>query len=98
VEKKDSPLGSVAAFIGSTGVDIARPSGSSQRSSYSVHKRQTCLKFQAISARAGFFSPVGPVEGRRHDMFLYNESSLDKVFRSTMYIYNMQYYLYVDSA
>jgi hypothetical protein len=42
------------------------------------------------------FHLFGPMEGRRHDMFLYNESSIDNVLSSTMDIANMQYYLYGD--
>jgi DDE superfamily endonuclease len=99
VENKGSPLDSVVGFIDGTGVEIARPSGTSQRASYSGHKRQNCLKFQAISAPDGLLLHLfGPVEGRRHDMFLYNESRLDNVLRSSMVIADRQYYLYGDPA
>jgi nuclease HARBI1 len=99
VENKGSPLDSVVRFIDGTGVEIARPSGTSQRASYSGHTRQNCLKFQAISAPGGMvLHLLGPVEGRRHDMFLYNESRLDNVLRSSMVIADRQYYLYGDPA
>jgi hypothetical protein len=99
VENKISPLDRVVGFIDGTGVEIARPSGTSQRASYSGHKRQICLKFQAISAPDGLVLHLfGPVEARRHDMFLYNESRLENVLRSSMVMADRQYYLYGNPA
>jgi DDE superfamily endonuclease len=70
VENKRSPLDSVVAFIDGTGIEIARPRWTSHWATYSGHKRQNCLKFQAISAPDGLVLHLfGPVEGRRHDMF-----------------------------
>jgi hypothetical protein len=90
-------LDSVFGIIDGTGVEIASPSGTSQRASYRGHKRQNCLKFQAISAPDELLLHLfGPVEGRRHDMFLYNESRLDNVLMSSMFIAERKYYLYGD--
>jgi nuclease HARBI1 len=97
VEKKGSPLDRVVAFIDGTGIEIARPRGTSQRATYSGHKRHNCLKFQAISAPDEFILHLfGPVEGRRHDMFLYKESGIDDNLRSPLVISKRQYYLYGD--
>jgi nuclease HARBI1 len=99
VENKGSPLDSVVAFIDGTGIEIARPRETSQRATDSGHKRHNCLKFQAISAPDGlvlhFF---GPVEGRRHDMFLYKESGIDDNLRSSLVISYRKYCLYGDPA
>jgi hypothetical protein len=98
-ENKRSPLDSVFAFIDGTGIEIARPRGTSQRATYSGHKIHNCLKFQAISAPDGMALHLfGPVEGRRHDMFLYKESGQDDNLRSTLVISNRQFYLYKDPA
>jgi hypothetical protein len=40
----------------------------------------------------------GPVEGRQHDMFLYNESGIVDNLRSSLVISNREYYLYGDLA
>jgi hypothetical protein len=89
VEKKGYPLDSVVAFIDSIGIEIARPRGISQRATHSGHKRNNCLKFQAISAPDRLVLHLfGPVEGRRHEMFLYKESGIDDNLRSSLVISN----------
>jgi nuclease HARBI1 len=99
VENKGSPLDSVVAFIDGTGIETARPRGTSQRATYSGHKRHNCLKFQAISAPDGLVLHLfGPVEVRRHDMFLYKESGRADSLRSSLVISNRQYYVYGDPA
>jgi DDE superfamily endonuclease len=90
-----SPIDSVVSFIDGTGIEIERPRGTSQRATYSVHKRHNCLKFQAISAPDGLVLHIfGPVEGRWHDMFLCKESGIDDGLRSSLVISNWQYYVY----
>jgi hypothetical protein len=99
VENKGSPLDSVVAFIDGTGIEIVRPRGTSQRATYSGHRRHNCLKFQAISAPDGLvLHLLGPAEGRRHDMLLYKESGIDDNPRSSLVISNRQHYLYGDPA
>jgi hypothetical protein len=99
VDNKGSPLDSVVTFIDGTGIEIARPKGTSQRATYSGLKRHSCLKFQAISAPDGlvlhFF---GPVEELGHDIFLYKESGIDDNLGSSLVISNRQFYLYGDPA
>jgi hypothetical protein len=62
VENKGSTLDSVVYLIDRTGIEIARPRGTSQRVAYSSRKRHNCLKFKSISAPDGsvlhLFSPV----------------------------------------
>jgi hypothetical protein len=99
VSEKGSPLSGVIGFIDGTALEIARPSGSRQRATYSGHKRRNCVKFQVVSAPDGLILHVfGPVEGRRHDMTLYRESGIDSMLQSSMNIDGAQYCLYGDPA
>jgi hypothetical protein len=96
---KGSPLDSIVGFIDGTAIEIARPSGARQRATYSGHKRRNCLKFQAVSAPDGLILHLfGPMEGRRHDMFMYNTSGIDQVLQNSLLISGRQYYLYGDVA
>jgi DDE superfamily endonuclease len=85
VSEKGSPLSSVIGFIDGTALEIARPSGSRQRATYSGHKRRNCVKFQVVSAPDGLILHIfGPVEGRRHNMTLYRESGIDFMLQSSI--------------
>ena len=56
-------------------------------------------KFQAFSAPDGLVLHLfGPMEGRRHDMFLYRESEIYQVLQTFLLISERQYYLYGDVA
>jgi hypothetical protein len=86
-------------FIDGTAIEIARPSGAQQRASYSGHKRKNCPKFQAISAPDSLVLHLfGPMEGRRHGMFLYNNPGIDQVLQTFLLISGRPYYLYGDVA
>jgi DDE superfamily endonuclease len=99
VTEKGSLLPNVVGFIDGTAIEIARPSGLSQRATYSGHKRRNCIKFQAISAPDGLILHLfGPMEGRRHDMTLYRASQIDGVLQHSLLINEIQYYLYGDAA
>jgi nuclease HARBI1 len=99
VYEKGSPLDSVVGFIDGTAIAISRPSGARQRARYSGHKRKHSLKFQAISAPDGLVLHLsGPMEGRRHDMLLYNESGIDQVLKPSLSISGRPYYEYGDVA
>jgi DDE superfamily endonuclease len=96
---KGSPLDSIVGFIGGTAIEIARPSGARQKATYSGHKRRNCLTFQAVSAPDGLILHLfGPMEGCRHDMFMYNTSGIDQVLQNSLLISGRQYYLYGDVA
>jgi hypothetical protein len=56
VENKGSPLDSVVAFIKGTGIEIARPRGTSQRATYSGHKDITVSSSKPFQLRTGWFS------------------------------------------
>jgi nuclease HARBI1 len=88
------------SLLSSTGLESkSRDPETSQTATYSGHKRDNYLKFQATSAPDGLVLHLfGLVEGRRHDMFLYKESGIDDNHRSSLVISNRQYYLYGDPA
>jgi nuclease HARBI1 len=74
IPEKGSPLDNSVGFIDGTAVEIARPGGLVQRTTYSGHKCRNCVKFQAVSAPDGLIiHEFGSVEGSRHDMSLYRE-------------------------
>jgi len=78
-----APLHGCVGCIDGTTIRVARPGGGLQRACYSGHKRCHAIKFQSICAPDGLlFHLYGPVEGLRHDVFLYQESGLRWV-RST---------------
>jgi nuclease HARBI1 len=96
---KGSPLGSIFGFIDGAAIDITSPSGARQRATYSGHKRRNCLKFQAVSAPDGLILHLfGPIEGRRHDMFMYSTSRIDQILQNSLLISGRQYYLYGNVA
>jgi nuclease HARBI1 len=48
-----------------------------QRQAYSGHKKYHCLKFQALSLPNGLFGHLfGPLEGRRNDSYVADESGI----------------------
>jgi DDE superfamily endonuclease len=95
VYKKGSALPNVVDFIDGTAIEIARPGGLRQITSYSGHKRRNCVNFQAVSAPDGLILPLyGPIEGRRHDMTLYRESKIDSIIQYSMNVLGVEYCLY----
>jgi len=75
---KGAPLHGCVGFIDGTAIRIARPGGGLQRACYSGHKQCHAIKFQSICTPDGLLLHIyGPVEGSRHDMFLYHESGID---------------------
>jgi hypothetical protein len=68
----------VWGFLDGTLKGICRP-GINQEVTYSGHKRKHGLKYQALSTPNGLIAHCyGPVEGRRHDSGMYQESGLDQ--------------------
>jgi hypothetical protein len=97
VHEKGSPLHFVVGFIDRTAIPIFRPSSARQSATYSGHKRTNFLKFQAIFAPDGMVLLLfGPMEGRRHDKFLYNASGIDQILKTSLSISGRQYYTYVS--
>jgi DDE superfamily endonuclease len=85
----------VVGFIDGTAIEIIRPGGMGQRSTYSGHKRRYCVDFQAVSAPDGLILHLyGPFEGRGHDTTLYRESQIDAVTQSSMNILGVRYTLH----
>lgn len=73
-----SPLDNFVAFIDCTKIRMCRPGGheSLQRSVNSGHKRMHCLVYQTLSTPDGLIFPLyGPVEGRRNDLTLLQNSN-----------------------
>jgi DDE superfamily endonuclease len=94
LSERGSVLPNVVGFIDGTAIDIARPSGFSHRATYSGHKRRTYIEFQAISAPDGLIlHHFSPMEGRRHNMTLYQASQIDGVLQHSLLINEIQYYL-----
>lgn len=76
VTVKGCPLLNCWGFIDGTCMAICRPSVG-QRSCYSGHKRQHCLKFQSVMTPCGLIAHFfGPIEGSRHDAYMLAESGL----------------------
>lgn len=66
-------------FVDGTVRPICRPS-ENQRMVYNGHKRVHAIKFQSVVAPNGLIANLyGPMEGRRHDCALLNESGLLQV-------------------
>ena len=78
---KGSPLETVWGFIDGTVRAICRPSVH-QKVAYNGHKRVHALKYQSVTTPDGLIVDLfGPVEGRRHDMFLLKQSNLRERLR-----------------
>lgn len=81
VGRKGALIPNVVAFIDGTGRAICRP-GEMQRSFYNGHHRQHMLKFHGVVAPDGVcYHLWGPVVGRRHDVFLFRQSSLPRLLQ-----------------
>jgi len=76
VERKGAPIGTVWGFIDGTIRGIARPT-CRQQTCYNGWKRKHCLKYHAVVTPDGLISHLfGPIDGRRNDAFLWQESGL----------------------
>ena len=96
--KTSTALENCVGFIDGSLLPIARPSGILQRATFSGHKRTNGLKWQAVVGPDGIVMHLfGPVEGRRHDMTLFQMSGLEtKVL--DLQISNKQYCIAGDSG
>ena len=95
VRDNGCPVPNCWGFIDGTCMYICRPSYG-QRSCYSGHKRQHCVKFQAVMTPCGLMAHVfGPIEGSRHDAFMLGESNL---LQSLLEGHLQNYCLYGDPA
>ena len=66
---------------------------------YNGHKRKHALKYQAVTPPDGMIlHAYGPVEGRRHDWFMFPCSGLESNFGSILHIREKQYVLFGDSG
>lgn len=82
-------------YIDGTTLYICRPS-EMQRTCFSGHKRQHCLKFQGLVTPCGLFAHLyGPIEGSRHDSYLLQESGLLEDLQTERY---ENYVLFGDAA
>jgi nuclease HARBI1 len=94
-----APLENCIGFIDGTFIQIGRPKGASQHANYSGHKRINCIKFQAVAGPDGMvLNRFGPVEGRRHDMYLFMHSGIEDDLQRALVVGGRQYYIYGDSA
>lgn len=88
-----APLDNCWGFIDGTARPICRPRRD-QRLFYSGHKRVHCLKFQAVTTPDGIIAHLhGPVEGRRHDLFLVLDSNIKETMEKAPFA---EYVLYGD--
>lgn len=88
------PLGieGVWGFIDGTIRPICRPS-KGQQAMYNGHKRVHALKFQTVVTPDGLISHLfGPVDGRRHDLFMLNESGFKDVLEKNSNFHNKLIY------
>lgn len=73
INDKGAAMENCIGFIDGTIVGVARPRGyMRQLVVYNGHKRKHALKYRAINTPDGMIVHAhGPVEGRRHDVYLY---------------------------
>lgn len=95
VTDKGSPVTNCWGFVDGTCMFVCRPTYG-QKSCYSGHKRQHCVKFQGVMSPCGLMAHLfGPVEGCRHDSFMLGESKLlDSLSQGDL----QNYCLYGDPA
>lgn len=92
---KGCPVRNCWGFVDGTCMAITRP-GMGQRSFFSGHKRQHCLKFQGVMTPCGIICHMfGPIEGSRHDAYMLAESSLLESLTQDPY---QNYCIYGDPA
>jgi hypothetical protein len=90
ISEKGVPLEKVFGFIDGTVRPMCRPS-KHQRKCYNGHKRVHALKFQSVTTPDGLIVHLfGPIEGRRHDCFLLQESQL-----GDRYVYHSIYFYFI---
>ena len=76
IQRMGAPLGNCFGFVDGTVRPISRPD-ENQRIVYNGHKRVHTLKFQSVAVPNGLIANLfGPVEGRRHDAGMLDESGL----------------------
>ena len=76
IHDKGAALETCWGFIDGTVRPVCRP-GEHQRTLYNGHKRVHAIKFQSLVTPNGLIANLfGPMEGRRHDCALLNESGL----------------------
>ena len=79
-------------------MNICRPKHG-QEQCYSGHKRQHVLQFQAIMVPRGLIANLhGPVEGRRHDGYMLQDSVILPQLTKKVARNGEPYYLYGDPA
>ncbi|KAF7312656.1 hypothetical protein MIND_00279800 [Mycena indigotica] len=85
IHNKGAPTDQVVGFIDGTIRRIARPVRN-QRLVYNGWKRTHCLKYHAIVTPDGLISHIfGPVEGRRHDETLYQQSGIAPILEKHLW-------------
>ena len=73
VFEKGAPLSNCIGFVVRP---VCRP-GTSQRLLYNGRKRVHVIKFQSVAVPNGIVASLyGPVEGKRHDSYMFNQSDL----------------------
>ncbi|KAF0731276.1 hypothetical protein Ae201684P_011837 [Aphanomyces euteiches] len=82
--KEKRSIKGVWGFIDGTVRPMCRPGKcKGQQAVYNGHKREHAFKYQTIVTPDGLISHVfGPVDGRRHDIFMLNESGLKDVLEA----------------
>ena len=86
VSRKGSILKNCFGFVDGTVRQISRP-GDNQHLVYNGHKRVPALKFQAVVIPSGLVANLyAPIEGRRHDAGMLEESGLLNIFYYYYYL------------
>ena len=93
ISRKGSPLKNCFGFVDGTVRQISRP-GDNQHLVYNGHKRVPALKFQAVVIPSGLVANLyGPIEGRRHDAGMLEESGLLNIFYYYYYFLLLFYFI-----
>lgn len=76
VFEKGTPLSNCIGFVDGTVRPVCRP-GTNQRLLYNGQKKVHAIKFQSVAVPNGLVANMyGPVEGKRHDRYMLNQSDL----------------------
>lgn len=76
VFEKGAPLSNCIGFVDGTVRPVCKP-GTNQRLLYNGHKKVHAIKFQSVAVPNGLVANLyGPVEGKRHDSYMLNQSDL----------------------
>jgi hypothetical protein len=102
IEPSDPNVFNIFGFVDGTFRRHARPRGPNQKHTYNGHYRSHGFKYQGVTTPAGIIELLaGPMEGRRHDAYLWAWSNVEYQLRELdppHYALDRKYALFGDAA